>query len=90
MPLTYIDRGAARSGTQFDAMSHGLRIGYVGKEVLSSVAGSEQLWRWTLYVSAAPQGLERHGHASSLEEARSALEQNWSRWLVAAGLIERP
>jgi hypothetical protein len=87
MPLTYID-SAARSGTQFDAMSHGLRIGYVGKEVLSSVAGREQLWRWTLYVSAAPEGLERHGHSSSLDEARSALERNWQAWLRAAGLRE--
>jgi hypothetical protein len=88
MPLTFRDKGASK-GMHFEAVSGELCIGYVGREVLSSTARCEQLWRWTLYIgSAAPPGLERHGHASSCDEAKTTLEQNWQRWLKAAGLSE--
>ena len=87
MPLIFRDKGASKSGTQFEAVSGALCIGYVGKEVLSSTAGREQQWRWTLYIgSAAPPVLERHGHTSSSDEAKAALERNWQTWLKAAGL----
>ena len=90
MALIFLDKGASKSGMQFEAVSGGLSIGYVGKEVLRSSAGREQQWRWTLYIgSAAPPGLERHGHASTCEEAKAALDRNWQAWVTAAGLIER-
>lgn len=89
MALMYHDKGASKSGTQFDVLSGQLRIGYVGKEMLSAVTSHAGQWRWTLYVGAAPPGLERHGHADSCEGAKLAIENSWRAWLEATGLTDQ-
>lgn len=65
-----------------------LVIGSVRKEVLSAVARHGMLWRWTLYVSAAPPGFQQHGMADTCDEAKADIERNWMMWVEAAGFGE--
>lgn len=86
MPLSYRDKGT--SGTQLEVISGTLVIGSVRKEVLSAAAGQGMLWRWTLYVSAAPPGFQHHGMADTCDQAKAELESSWMMWVQAARLGE--
>ena len=77
MPLEYRNTGKQ----EFDVLSGTLviaRIGFLGV-----------LWTWTLFVSTGPSGFKLSGSADSLESAKRELEQYWSTWPNAAGLIEQ-
>jgi hypothetical protein len=87
MTLTYRDTDT--SGTQIEVLSHNIPIANISKQVLSSLAGSTVQWRWNLAITAAPPGIEYHGYAEALDEAKAAIERNWQAWLAAAGLSER-
>ena len=85
MSLTYLDRGEAKSGTQWEVVSGRLAIGSIRKNTLSVVANRRVTWEWTLSVLAAPPGFEHHGRSETLEQAK---ERNWRMWCEAAGLKE--
>jgi hypothetical protein len=84
MTLSYRDKGT--TGTQLEVITGSIVIGSLRKESLSAVAGLAMLWRWTLYVSAAPQGMHHHGSADSREQAQADIERHWTMWVKAAGL----
>jgi len=88
MALTYIDRGAAKSGTQFTVLAGTVRIASVTKTMQSIISKNDDRWDWHMYQPYGPPGYEQHGRANSLLEASAEVERMWSMWLQAAGLTE--
>ena len=86
MPLTYRDRGS--SGTQLDFMSGTAVVCSLWKTVLSVTVGQEARWNWTWYGGPA-SGLQQHGTADTIEEAKAQIERRWQEWLEAAELEEK-
>ena len=67
---------------------HGeLRIGQIYKRKVD--LRPEAQWLWALNgVPECPNGLTFTGVAGSLDEAKTALEKRWFKWLASAGLTE--
>jgi len=86
MPLIYRDKGI--SGTQFDVLSHQLRIAHVGKDLMTAFQAVR--WSWNFSIgNAVPRGFPHHGTAETFEEAKAIVDAAWETWLTAAGLSEK-
>ena len=85
MPLIFVDKNACL----VEVRAATFPIGTVSL-VMRSAGGLKSVpSRWHLTVSASPPGFNRDGHAYSLEDAKSAIEEAWQTWLAAAGLTEK-
>jgi hypothetical protein len=81
MSLEFRDKGS--SGTQIAVMSGEVVVANIYKGTLSVTAGQAIVWNWTFKTTP---GFQQHGTATSLDEAKAAVEAQWTRWLAAAGL----
>ena len=89
MPLNYRDRGA--SGTQIDIVAGDLVIGTLWKAAPSTPstrAPQPAQWRWTFHITAGPPGFQHQGGAADVTIAKVMIEESWTVWLGAAGLVE--
>ena len=86
MPLTYHDRGEAKSGTQWSVLAGSVYIGSINKTMQSIMAKDHELWDWWLESQHGPPGYQHHGGGETLEQAKEHLERNWRMWCEAAGL----
>jgi hypothetical protein len=84
MALEFRDKGT--SGTQIAVMSGEVVVANIYKGTLSVTAGQAIVWNWTFKTTEGPPGFQQHGTATSLDEAKAAVEATWTRWLAAAGL----
>jgi hypothetical protein len=84
MALEFHDTGA--SGTQVAVMSGEVVVANIYKGTLSVTAGQAIVWNWTFKTTEGPPSFQQHGTATSLDEAKAAVEEQWLRWLDAAGL----
>jgi hypothetical protein len=89
VPLTYLDRGQSRSGTQFSVLAGMVYIGSINKTMHSTMAKDHERWDWLLVSHYGPPGYCSRGQDNSLPEAKTQLEAQWSAWLDAADLTEK-
>jgi hypothetical protein len=86
MPLKYVDRGT--SGTQLDIVSGKRTLGRLWKAVTSVTSGGHVHWTWT-WQAGPGAGPQQHGTASTVDEAKARVEEQWRAWLEDAGLQEK-
>ena len=82
--LKFRDKGI--SATQIAVMSGEVVIASLYKATLSVTAGQAIVWNWSFKMTDGPPGFRQHGTALSFDEAKTAVEEQWAQWLVAAGL----
>jgi len=75
------------SADDYQVLHGELQIGQIYKRKVD--LRPEAQWLWTLNgVPECPNGLTFTGVAGSLDEAKAALQERWSKWLASAGLTE--
>ncbi len=76
--LEFRDTGTSRR--QFAVMSGDVVIATVSK------AGQAVVWHWSFKTTDGPPGFQQRSGAMNFDEAKAAVEAQWTRWLAAAGL----
>jgi hypothetical protein len=75
------------SADDYNVLHGELQIGQIYKRQAALTPGTQ--WLWALNgVPECPEGLAFTGLAASLDEARSALNARWAKWLASASLAE--
>ena len=73
----------------FEVRSGGLGVGRIYEDATS--AQPQFRWYWTIYgVHAGPGVMQLQGREPTLEDAKTALRENWNKWLAWARLAEMP
>jgi hypothetical protein len=72
------------SRTQLETLCGEVVVANLYQGTLSVTAGHAIVWHWSFKTTAGPPGFQQHGNASSIDDAKAAVEQQWTRWLAAA------
>ena len=70
----------------YDVMWDGQAVGRIYRR--SSAGAAALPWFWSVLIIAP--GITRSGLAATLDQAKAAFAESWSKWLASSGLHEDP